>query len=79
MVSRALFRGCGSGSTVTSLLTDDSRLDGPRGVVGRSGNKSCRLLAMSMRCNEKKQLTCAHGGHGKKTGSGEMHVVGCVG
>ena len=25
------------------------------------------------------RLTCAHGSHGKKTGSGELHVVGCRG
>ena len=55
MVDRALLRGRGSGSTVLSLLADHSRLDGSGGVVGLSGNKSCRLLAGSMRCNGQKE------------------------
>jgi hypothetical protein len=45
VVDRALLRGRGSGSTVLSLLADHSRLDGSGGVVGLSGDKSCRLLA----------------------------------
>ena len=55
MVDRALLRGRGSESTVRSLLADHSRLDGSGGVVGLSGNKSCRLLAGSMRCNGQKE------------------------